>query len=245
MSPRKLPKSRRPLRGRAWGSAMGLGLIIMVLSIHWGCDHKISPTAPTAPIKGYSVSVSVPLTKQLKSSLLGVLNNEVYYNVTGPNMSPVTGTTGPIATSSLGSGALDFSIAVQQGPARMMSFQINDASTHQPLALGAILTDINAGGVSNIAVTLGTVVSNCYTVDTSYLNGIAWYSFQTDTLVGSLPVSYDLDSFLLPPMGSPIWGMVPWLISTSFHPPFPPPPWPPRLPREFSRLICRRVMFIA
>ena len=162
------------------------GLALSILAFHWGCQSGVSPTSPMVPSKAYNFSVSIPVTKSLKASLLGVYTNEVWYRVTGPDMAPVTGTSGPIATSSLGSsGSLDFNMTIPQGSQRLMSFQINDAATHQALALGAVVTDVTAGGVSDIGVTMGSLVSNCYSVDTSSLwatVGGAYYTFQTDTL---------------------------------------------------------------
>src|SRR5580692_7889770 len=147
MTPGPSRRGRAPGRTRILGSALGLGLALAVLATHWGCQGKPSPTSPVAPFKGYSLSFSVPMTKELQASLLGVPNNEVYYSVTGPDMAPVTGTTGSVATTLLNAGSFDFSIAVPQGPSRLMSFQMNDASDHRALAVGAVLSDINAGGV--------------------------------------------------------------------------------------------------
>ena len=168
-----------------FGGTLGLALGALSLSGDWGCHSKISPTSPAVPAKGFSLSFSIPVTKDIKASLLGVASNEVYYNVTGPNMSPVTGVAGPFSTAA-DSGEVDFSISVPQGSARLMSFQLNNAANHQALALGAVQSDISAG-VSDIWVTMGSVIRNCYVVDTSIYGGAAFFTFQSDSLSPSPP----------------------------------------------------------
>ncbi len=177
---RKGRRSRRPL-----GPLFGLGLALAGLAVLWGCQGKLSPTAPVVPLKGANVVVSIPLTNQIKASLLGLPSNEVLYSVTGAGMTQITGSTGPIATSSLSvSGELDIDIPVPEGNARLMSFELVNPANQQALALGAALSDINAGGVSDIAVTLGSVTRTCYTVDaSSFGTTISYFTFQQDTLL--------------------------------------------------------------
>ncbi len=194
MSPARRPRApKRPRKGReSIIPFIGLGLGLTGLAILWGCQGKISPTMPVVAIRGANVVVAIPITNQIKSSLLGVTTNEVLYSITGPNMSQVTGNSGPIATSSLGSGELDFDIAVPQGNARLLSFEMINPSNQQALAMGAALSDINAGGVSDIAVTMGSVNRNCYVVDTSLYGGNAYFTFQADALSPSAGASQDL-----------------------------------------------------
>ncbi len=179
----------------------GLGLVIgtLTLVVHWGCQGKMSPTAPLVPVRGLSLSFSIPISNDVKDSLLGVASNEVLYQVTGPDMAAVTGVAGPFTTSSQ-SGEVDFSLSIPQGAARLMTFQLSNASNNQPLALGAVQSDINAGGVSDIWVTMGSVIRNCYSVDTSSYGvstaGVTatttYFSFWSDALSTSLTSSSDI-----------------------------------------------------
>jgi len=175
-------------------TALALGTALPVLLLHWGCNGSASPSAPVAPFRGSSLSFSFPVSREIRSSLLNVSSNEVYYNVTGPNMTPVTGVAGPYNTNaSVGSGELDIQIpSVPQGSSRLLAFQLNNAANHQPLAIGAVLTDLNSGGVSDIFVTIGTLVSNCYTVDTS-----AYFQPGPASSAGVSSVYFTFDSDLL------------------------------------------------
>jgi Leucine-rich repeat (LRR) protein len=190
------PRFNRFTRRGFFGGTLGLALILLSLIAHWGCQGKVSPTSPTIPAKGFSLAFTIPVTKDLKASLLGVANNEVYYNVTGPNMAAVTGVAGPFSTAA-DSGEVDFSISVPQGSARLMSFQLNNAANHQPLALGAVQSDISSG-VSDIWVTMGSVIRNCYVVDSSSYGvstaGVttSYFTFQSDTLSATPTGSPDL-----------------------------------------------------
>ncbi len=187
----------RKSSGGFLGTTLVLAMGLLILFSHWGCQGKMSPTAPLVAVRGLSLSFSMPISKEIKDSLLGVASNEVMYQVTGPNMGPVTGVAGPFSTATQ-SGELDFSIVVPQGASRLLSFQLNNASNHQPLALGAAQSDINAGGVSDIWVTMGSVVRNCYAVDTSSYGvsaaGVttAYFTFQPDILSATPTGSPDL-----------------------------------------------------
>ncbi len=183
---------------RTWLGLIPTGIVLaagtLALLAHWGCHGPASnPTSPgVTPLRGFTLNFSVPLTNEIKASLLNVSSNEVLYNVTGPNMSPVTGVAGPFGTSSsVGAGELDFPIAVPQGSARLIAFELTNAANGQPLALGAVQTDISAGGVSDIWVTMGSVIRNCYAVDTSAFfppgpdSGAVsnvYFTFNSDTL---------------------------------------------------------------
>ncbi len=174
----------RSLRLRSLlGAALGLSLGGLALFAHWGCQGKMTPTSPLVPVRGLSLSISMPISKEIKASLLGVANDEVYYSVTASDIAPVTGVAGPYPDVLSAGGELDFSLQVPQGSARLLSFQLNDASNHRPLALGAVQSDISAG-VSDIWVTMGSVVRNCYQVDNSAYYGTTatYFNFQTDSI---------------------------------------------------------------
>ena len=151
-----------------------VGAVVLGISILCGvfavvsCGNKNA--VPVEPSQGMNLSVSMQSTGTAKSALLGATNNEVYYNISGPAMAPVTGVIGPFPSTG-NAGTINFSLLIPQGTARLMAFQINDASNHQPLALGAIQSDISAQPVS-LVVEMGSLVRNCYSQNTSsFLNG--------------------------------------------------------------------------
>jgi hypothetical protein len=146
----------------------------------WGCQGN-KPLSPSRPI---SLSVFIPPTQELKSSLLGSSSNELLYRVDGPGMAPVTGTVGPLSiTSSYGS--IDFSVGFPGGIGRVLSLQLNDASTHQPLAIGAYGVVVGSSAVTDVVVEMGSVTRNCYFTNPggTFANyaGLYSYSFNTDT----------------------------------------------------------------
>jgi sugar lactone lactonase YvrE len=177
----------KPIAARIHRFLLALALVLAVL-IPSACQNKSTPTA-VARAGGYSLSVSLPVTKEIKASLLGVASNEVWYAVTGPDMSPVTGTAGPFSTSGV-SGEVDFSISLSQGPSRLMAFQLNNAANHQPLALGAVQMNVDSSA-NDVWVTMGSVARACYVVDTSADGGNAYYTFQSGNLA-TTPAGSDL-----------------------------------------------------
>jgi hypothetical protein len=142
------------------------------------------------------VKISVPSTNELRSSLLTSANNELLYRVDGPGMNSLKGTLGPFA-SPAATGSIDFTLAIPGGPDRVLSLQLNDAATHQPLALGAAELDLSgtgSGPVSNLVVEMGSVVRNCYN-----LSGFAYYAstaygFNSNQLFiyGTYGTNYDI-----------------------------------------------------
>lgn len=164
---------------KQWPVWAGLILIGAVV----GCNS----TRPESPSRVYSVSVSIPSTNELRSSLLTSSNNELLYRVDGPGMNPLKGTIGPFA-STAATGSIDFTIAIPSGPNRVLSLQLNDATTHQPLAIGAAALDLSGTGtpVSILAVDLGSVVRNCYNVNTTSYFGCT-YGVNANTLFNSSP----------------------------------------------------------
>jgi len=160
-----------------------LGNLCFGLFFIWGCQGN----RPMGPARFATLSVSIPITKQISGTLLGASSDELLYQITGPNMSPVNGSLGPFPSATL-SGSIDFSINVQTGPSRVLAIQLNDATTHQPLAIGAVGMDIGNQPLANSVVELGSVIRNCYFVNGSTFfsgnQGQFTYGFDSDNAVG-------------------------------------------------------------
>lgn len=150
----------------------------------WGCQGN----QPVSPVRDAVMSVYVPQSAEVKSSLLGVASNELLYSVNGPGLgSSVTGTVGPFSTAS-NSGSFDFTVDVPQQDNLVLSLQLNDASSNQPLAIGAAGLNLLSSAVSNVVVDMGSVTRNCYTLNVPgtgnyYTTDI--YTFATDNLIGN------------------------------------------------------------
>ena len=150
-----------------------LGLILFV-----GCNKNAS--SPVAPARNMNMKLSVPISSDLKASLLGAASNELLYNVTSSGMAPVSGLFGPFSTAA-DSGTIDLSINVPAGPSRLIALQLNNAANHAPLAVGAGLLDVSPQGGA-LTIELGSVARNCYLLDTLYFPGGSNFAFQGDQL---------------------------------------------------------------
>ena len=129
-------------------------------------------TKPVSPSRVIALKVSIPQTNELSSSLLNAGSNELLYRVEGPDMTPIKATLGPFATASA-SGSIDFSLEIPGGGGkRLLSLQLNDGGTHLPLAIGATEIDLTGSlPVTDIVVQLGSVIRNCYNVNTATYSG--------------------------------------------------------------------------
>ncbi len=169
------------------------------LLVYTGCTNH-SP-APVAPYQGSTLSISIPAGKELSANLLGAASNEILYRITGPGMSPVSGTAGPFSAPG-NTGSLDLTVTIPPGTSRLLALQLNNASNHQPLALGAALFDFNPPGSGTVTVNLGPVGSNCYSVDTSLLANGSYFSFENDSLAdATTATSTGYDILLNPASG--------------------------------------------
>jgi len=173
-------------------------LLVLLPLFVWGVTSCGKPGAdsPVGPSLGMNLSVNLQsANNNAKAALLGAATNEVYYSVTGSAMSPVTGVAGPFTTSG-STGTVTLSLLVPQGSARLMAFQINDGSTHQPLAIGAVQTDIGGSGV-NQTVEMGSLVRNCYNERAGYFYNGCYFTFQSENLADAAtvggPAGYDID----------------------------------------------------
>ena len=165
---------------------ISLALILAPMMV-WGLVSCGSKNVPVAPSGTMGLNISMQASGLAKSALLGAASNEVYYNITGPAMSPVTGVAGPITTTA-SSGTINLSLAVPAGSARLMAFQINDAVSHQPLALGAVQTDVSSQPSTQVVVEMGSLVRNCYNLNTSSFVDGSLFSFGNGTLADAATI---------------------------------------------------------
>ncbi|HVM33174.1 MAG TPA: hypothetical protein VMU88_08575 [bacterium] len=135
-------------------------VFFLPLFILWGCkgNQLISPTRVT------NLSVSVPLPKTGKASLLGAAKNDILYSVVAPGVAPVTGSYGPFSTSTQ-DGSVNFVIqGVTSLQGAVLSLELVDHDTKQPLGIGAAAINPTA---SIITVELGSLVLGCYSMPPS------------------------------------------------------------------------------
>ena len=120
---------------------------------------------PLAPSQNVNLGVSVAPSQEVKASLLGTTSNTLLWNVRGSNQSGIHGQVGPFSSSSA-TGNVNFSVDIPAGGTRVISVQLNDANTNQPLAVGAIKVDMS-NPTANMAVTLvlGSVQRQCYVLN--------------------------------------------------------------------------------
>ncbi len=165
---------------------------LTVLLVLTGCNQAKNPVTP---VESTTLSVSMS-TDKISGSLLGSTANEVLYQVTGPGMQPVAGVVGPLNLPA-NSGSINFSIPLELGPSRLMAFQLNDASTHQPLAVGAVQMDLTSQPAGQITVVMGPLLPNCDEINTALYNAGSYFTFQTGTLANAATVisasGFDID----------------------------------------------------
>lgn len=164
-----------------------LALAIFMATIggfFWGCGSN----RPASPYQSVALSVSIPTSNEVRSSLLGVASNELLYRVDGPgHIALAHGTVGPFSTSA-SSGSIDFSATVPALDSLVLSVQLNDASTHQPLAIGAAGLNMVSAPVTDVVVEMGSVTRNCYTLDVPGIGNYQsqdFFTFETDNLIGN------------------------------------------------------------
>lgn len=168
------------------------GLFMLCLFLLWGCQGN----RPLSPNRMANLSFSVPISNEVKASLLGSTSNEILYRVTGPGMSPVGGITYPFSAS-VSTGSIDFSVNVPVGINGVLALQLNDATTHQSLAVGA--TALNLSGstpVTDVNVDLGSLTADCNTTSLLVAGASFSYGFGSDIITGpnqpSIGLPYDI-----------------------------------------------------
>jgi hypothetical protein len=155
-----------------------LGSLLVVV----GCSKS-----PIAPVRSVALNLSITNFGDVHANLLGSPNNEIYYHVQGEGVSDSFGVYGPFSAPA-STGSVDFTVNLPGGiGSKIVNLQLNDASTHEALAVGAVEVDPSAPA-NNLTVELGSVTRNCYFVDesrnTTFSRGSA-YGFQNDQLFGT------------------------------------------------------------
>lgn len=135
-------------------------VFFLPLFILWGCkgNQLVSPTRLT------NLSVSVPIPKTVKASLLGAAKNDILYSVVVPGAAPVTGSYGPFSTTE-DDGSVNFVIqGIPSLTGAVLSLELVDADTQQPLGIGAAAINPSA---SIVTVEMGSLVLGCYSAKPS------------------------------------------------------------------------------
>ncbi len=164
---------------------------VLALMLLVGCHSANNTNAPVAPLQGTSLTINMP-TDSISGSLLGAPVNTILYFITGPAMQPVQGIVGPMNTPA-NSGEISFTIPVPLGNSRLLAFQLNNATNQLPLAVGAVETDFTSQPSGPLVVEMGSVARNCYNISTALYNTGSYFTFETDALATSAPVSYDVN----------------------------------------------------
>ena len=164
-------------------------LLSAVVLLYVGCA-KGKPLAPTSQVLG-PIHLSIALGGADVSALALASQAQVLYRIAGVDLpSPLAGTLTPGAPVTSASGDLQYltTLDVPGGGPRLISFQLNDATTQAPIAVGAVDLDLTrtipAGG---LVVDLGSVSRNCTVFNTNSYYGGA-YDFATDAF-STYPVS--------------------------------------------------------
>jgi hypothetical protein len=171
------------------------GVVLLVLAVSAGCNQ-----VPMAPSRSVALNVTLSRLDSVRASLLGTTQNEILYRLDGAGDLPGHGVYGPFSAP-VSAGAASFSLKVpsRSGP-QVLSLQLNDASTHQPLAVGATQFDFGTGLAGGLVVDMGSVTRNCYYTDESRSPGVnnlynksSTYNFAADALVGTISLGTGSD----------------------------------------------------
>ncbi len=143
-----------------------------------GCNkNALSPVAPVRPV---GLSVSIPYSQEIKSNLLGSTSNNILYRFTAPGLAPVSGSAGPFSPAG-NSGTIDFSATLPSGAPWLLAVELDDAPTHQPLALGAVQLP-SGTATGSVSLVMGSIARNCYRIDTwNYVAGSS-FTFMNEAL---------------------------------------------------------------
>lgn len=165
------------------------GLLSAVVLLYVGCA-KGKPLAPTSQLLG-PIHLSLALGgPDVASQSLAVVP-QILYRINGPDLaSPLVGTLNPGAPIPSANGDLDYlaNLDVPGGGPRLLSFQLNDAATQAPVAVGAVSINLAQPLPSDgLSVDLGSVSRNCTVLNTTQYYG-GDYNFAADTF-SAYPVS--------------------------------------------------------
>jgi hypothetical protein len=175
-------------------------LPLLALTTEFGCSKS-----PVAPARAMALNLSIPITPELKNSLLGTTTNSLHYRVDGSGgVSLIESTTGPFSAP-VSYGSVDFTLDIPPG-GKVLSLELDSyrvlrgLALESPLALGAVGLDFINGGTGNVTVEMGSITRTCYNLDelTNGLGGTgAVYGFATDTLFNQLAMGPQYDIAIL------------------------------------------------
>jgi hypothetical protein len=161
------------------------GTLLLGLAVLAGCSKE-----PMAPARAVALSVTMNPKDNVQAALLGSAENEIYWRVDGKGEPGQHFTYGPFSMP-VSAGSVSFTVNVPQGNGpQVLSLQLNNASTHQPLAVGATSFDFGTGLEGGLVVDMGSVTRTCYYVNTDnppsgsanlYGKGYS-FLFQTDAV---------------------------------------------------------------
>jgi hypothetical protein len=152
------------------------------------------------------MKVSIPKTNDFQASLITAGQNEILYRVDGVGMTSVSGTVGPFTTGAP-DGFYDFSVDIPNGGPRVLSVQLNDVATGDPLAVGATKIDLSLNTpVNGIQVELGSVTRTCYVLNVSGGSSGSTYNFMSDVFTFGLQTgpAYDIQVNYSAGLGNPL-----------------------------------------
>jgi hypothetical protein len=164
------------------------GLLALGLAFFAGCSQE-----PMAPQRSVALSVTMDKLESIHAALLGATQNEILYRVDGKGEAAQHFVYGPFSTP-LSSGTVTFTVKVPPGSgSQVLSLQLNDASTHQPLAVGAAGFDFGAGLEGGVVVDMGSVTRTCYFTNMANTANPQYPSFST-----GFTVSFESDAVATP-----------------------------------------------
>src|SRR5579872_2015552 len=193
-------KNRKFLIGIA--SAM-VGLAGLSL---FGCQGKNSALSPVK-LKVAAMKVKIP-GKSIRSALINNATgnqNELIYRLDSFWFDPIEATIGPFSTPATG-GEYDFDVDMPIEDDIVLSIQLNDATTHQPLAVGATGIDLVDFPTADVEVDMGSVTRNCYYTQSFPMPNGGSYNFATDALGNTVPATAGLADIQILPvqLGAPV-----------------------------------------
>ena len=151
-----------------------IGIVAMVpLALFWGCNKGTQPVSP-AGVSGLTIRIP----SGVAAKFTGAAQNTILYDISGTG-APVTGSCGPISAAAIANGfSFNLNLSGTLSSYSLISVQINDASSGNPLALGVAPFTTSSSGV---LVELGPLNKICYDVTDFTVND--GYSFQNNTFL--------------------------------------------------------------
>jgi hypothetical protein len=148
-------------------------LLAGVGAILAGCEAA----RPVAPALVATTDLEIPINESIGAALLSSESTEILYAVRDKGGLKKKGKIGPFKGEANPTGSLNLSFQVAVGPEAVLSLQVNDADTREPLALGATYLSLFGGG--------GRVSPNGITANAVQYGGRKSVFMDLGSLVGS------------------------------------------------------------